>query len=124
MFRLFILLNAASAFAAYQKFFFSAYGTCPGLAWPCVQNSVLVACAYDSLRISTTVAEVLHRPHVVSLALNAWVLMVNPLLHNSAAPLENPPGAVLKRPRALLPGLLSSLGSSSTKSREDRSDVL
>lgn len=49
MIRLVLLLQAASAFAGYQKFFFSANGTCPGLAWPCVQNSVLAACAYDSL---------------------------------------------------------------------------
>lgn len=49
MFRLAFLGHAALALADYQKFFFSANGTCPGLAWPCVQNSVLAACAYDSI---------------------------------------------------------------------------
>jgi hypothetical protein len=46
---LLILAGAALVLADYQKFFFSANGTCPGLAWPCVQNSVIAACAYDSI---------------------------------------------------------------------------
>jgi hypothetical protein len=49
MLPLLILASAALVLADYQRFFFSANGTCPGLAWPCVQNSVAAACAYDSI---------------------------------------------------------------------------
>jgi hypothetical protein len=49
MLLLLILASATLGLADYQKFFFSANGTCPGLAWPCVQNSVIAACAYDSI---------------------------------------------------------------------------
>jgi hypothetical protein len=49
MFLLLVLASVALSRADYQKFFFSANGTCPGLAWPCVQNSVAAVCAYDSI---------------------------------------------------------------------------
>lgn len=64
------------------------------------------------------------RAHAVSLALNAWVLMVDPLLRNSAALLETPPGAVSRRLRAVLRGPVSKLGYSFIESREKGSNVL
>ncbi|KAF2173067.1 hypothetical protein M409DRAFT_17016 [Zasmidium cellare ATCC 36951] len=42
------LAVAAVSLAEYQEFFFTANGTCPGLAWGCVADGVLAACAYDS----------------------------------------------------------------------------
>lgn len=49
MFLLSILASAALASADYDSWFFTANGSCPGLAWPCVADSVLAACAYDSV---------------------------------------------------------------------------
>ncbi|KAK4506887.1 hypothetical protein PRZ48_000620 [Zasmidium cellare] len=42
------LAFAALSLAEYQEFFFTANGTCPGLAWDCAAGGMLAACAYDS----------------------------------------------------------------------------
>jgi hypothetical protein len=91
---LLILAGATLGLADYQKFFFSANGTCPGLAWPCVQNSVIAACAYDSITDKHYCCGGAHQATCRTLALTAWEPMVAPLLRNSDVLLETPTGAV------------------------------
>jgi hypothetical protein len=63
----------------------------PGLAFKTLSSPHAPTTAS---RTSTTAVEVQIRRHVASLALTAWVLMVAPLLRNSAVLLENQIGAV------------------------------